>query len=163
MAEHDVRSYTWTEMQGLCEGAAKAIHDNGFRPTVIVPILRGGCFPGLVLSHALAVRRLCPLRVATTLSDDIRAERMPPRVDIDTDLPITSQDVLLVDDVTNTGATLRAAKGALQRASPRSMLTVALVWDTVGTTQADARCEADIFVDKIAAWAQFPWEKVAKL
>lgn len=152
-----VRRYSWEEMEALCERAAAKIRDRGYGGDTIVAILRGGAFPGLLLSHLLRIRRFYAFSVVTTIDNAVRANRVPPQVDLEVPLPISGRHVLLVDDVTNTGETLRAARAVLMKAQPASIIVVSIVWDTAGSN--DHACEADLYVDKIDAWAQFPWEQ----
>ena len=152
-----VRGYSWEDMEALCTRAAAAIHQSAFTADAIVAILRGGAFPGLLLSHLLGVREMYAFPVVTTVDDTVRAERLPPYVILDAPLPVSGKRVLLVDDVTNTGETLRAARAALRRSQPAAVLILSLVWDTAEVTD-DLACEADLYIDKVDAWAHFPWE-----
>lgn len=155
------KHYSWQETLSLCEGVAQHILERGFTPTAIVAVLRGGCFPGLMLSHRLGVRRMFTLSIATTLKESIRS---PRRLRIGTQpdyLDLTpGDDVLLVDDVTNTGATLQAAAQIVARRRPKRMLSTCLVWDTVATEgeRPIEVCAADFAAQRIHAWAVFPWE-----
>jgi len=156
-----IKRYTWAEIDSMCSELAAKILLSSFTPTVIITVLRGGAIPGVMLSYKLGVREIYALRMQTTVNDAIRAERVRPAVSGISAIPsLARRSVLLVDDVTNTGETIFAARDALRRRLCRSLLTVALVWDTVSPAGDDPihRCAVDHYVDKIHAWAGFPWE-----
>jgi uncharacterized protein len=155
-----VRTYSWNEMEHLCHALADKITASSFEPEVIIGIIRGGCFPALLLSHRFQIRELYTINVSTTVDDSVRAIRNVPIVHSISGLPsLSSRRVLLVDDVTNTGSTLRTAKHVIENLNPALLKIACPVWDTVaGSAQAQSMCIADFVVDEIHAWAKFPWE-----
>lgn len=154
-----IKCYTWDDMHHLCNGIAKQLEGSGLQVDAIVGILRGGAFPALLLSHRLRVPRMYTLRVRTTETEEPRAARRRPIVEGARGLPnFEDQAILLVDDVTNTGTTLRAARDSLAELKPRLVVSATLVWDTAGDGGAVDTCAADFFEDKISSWACFPWE-----
>lgn len=162
----DIRSYSWAEVIEFAAGLGDRVRQLEARPTVIVAILRGGVFPGLMLSHHLGVRQLHTLTVRTTVDETPRGARHTiQKVAGTSALPnLSAEDVLVVDDVTNTGRTLRAAVGAIQGARhPRSITTGCLVWDTVPPlgSAVPMPCMANLWIDMVNAWAHFPWESAA--
>ena len=108
---------------------------------LVVGISRGGVIPA-----ALAAQRLsCDLRVmAVRFRDDAhRPERAEPLVTPPA-FDVGGRRVLLVDDVARTGATLRAAAGALADAAAVRTLVVA------------GRADYALFrIDSCIAW---PWQ-----
>ena len=158
-----IRSYSWAEMIDFTARLGERVRQLEVQPTVIVAILRGGVFPGLLLSHALGIRELHTLTVRSTVDEAPRAARHRAQVAAGMGgLPdLTAEDVLVIDDVTNTGRTLTAAVSAIQAGRhPRSITTGCLVWDTVpseGST-VSMPCAADLWIDTVHAWAHFPWE-----
>ena len=108
---------------------------------LVVGISRGGVIPA-----ALAAQRLsCDLRVmAVRFRDDAhRPERAEPLVTPPA-FDVAGRRVLLVDDVARTGATLRAAAGALADAAAVRTLVVA------------GRADYALFwIDSCIAW---PWQ-----
>jgi uncharacterized protein len=137
----------------LVAGQIKAA---GYAPTVIVAITRGGCVPAVWLCNLLGVVDLDHIDVRTLESDAIRA---PRRAHVDVKGPTRSyigERVLLVDDTTNTGATLREAQTILSRSQCEDLRTAALFHDTVG---GSAAAVSDFVGPTVAAWTSFPWER----
>jgi hypoxanthine phosphoribosyltransferase len=157
-----LRIYSWADVVRLTQQLADLLEAARSKPSVVIAILRGGAFPGLVLSHALGIRKFYSIKVSTTLNEAARAVRSVPLVEGVEALPnLCAEHVLMVDDVTNTGDTLTSAVRVLRKLrSPASVLTAAIVWDTVPTTGTMplTSCAADLWADKIHAWAVFPWE-----
>jgi hypoxanthine phosphoribosyltransferase len=115
---------SWGEVYRLSRRVAFRIQKAGFRPEVIVAIARGGVVPARILCDFFSVYELFSLRVAhyakgaqpqpvarivTALSEDIATRR-----------------ILLVDDVSDTGDTLRLAFDHLKGARPAELKTAVL-------------------------------------
>jgi hypoxanthine phosphoribosyltransferase len=64
--------------------------------------------------------------------------------------------VLLVDDVTNTGNTLRAARAVITQRGCSQLKVAALFRDTV---DADDASQVDFLGPIVDAWVSFPWER----
>lgn len=158
----ELRIYSWDDVVRLTQQLAGLVGAARPKPSVIIAILRGGAFPGLVLSHALGIRELYAIKVSTTLDETARAARSVPLVEGVEALPnLRAEHVLMVDDVTNTGDTLTSAVRMVQKLrSPASVLTATIVWDTVSATGSIPLtfCAADLWADQTHAWAVFPWE-----
>jgi len=56
-----VRPISWEDFHGICKALALAV--SHFQPEVIVPIGRGGYYPGTLLAHLLRVE-IYPVRVS---------------------------------------------------------------------------------------------------
>ena len=73
------------------------------------------------------------------------------------------KNLLIVDDVTNTGDTIKTAHDYLKQFRPKDIKIAVLVWDTVSEVdnQDFSSTIANYYATKIDAWAVFPWEKIA--
>ena len=140
----------WTDFADASRSLASTVLASGFQPDVVIAIARGGLLPAGALAYALGTKSCGSLNVEfysdieTTLPEPIL---LPPLLDNE---PLIGKNVLLVDDVSDSGRTLAmvvdllAEHGATVRtltlySKPRTVLVPDYVWrDT----------------DK---WITFPW------
>jgi hypoxanthine phosphoribosyltransferase len=86
---------------------AQAIDESGYEPDWLVAIARGGLVIGGALAYALGHKNIATVNVEFYTGVDQRLDvpvELPPVLDLD---DITSRSVLVVDDVADTGETLK--------------------------------------------------------
>jgi hypoxanthine phosphoribosyltransferase len=114
----DVHPIVWEDFHGICKALAAAVAD--FQPEIILPVGRGGYYPGALLSHMLQVE-VYPVRLSRRVQDVVRhaqpqwLQEPPPA--------IAGRRVLVVDEISSTGETLQmvvAKANALGAAAVRS-------------------------------------------
>ncbi len=160
MTSPRVQPYGWEDIARFVDVLARSAATIAPVPTMIIGVLRGGALPAVMLSHALGVRRVFAIQVMSTADEEARGGRLETVVSGQDGLHTVArgESVLIVDDVVNTGSTLRAAVAATTRiCSPSLITTAALIWDTVGSRPRD-RCPADLVAHSVEAWIAFPWE-----
>jgi hypoxanthine phosphoribosyltransferase len=146
----------WDDIERLTRKLAETIKNSDFTPDIIVAIQRGGCIPAVFLSHLLKVQNFHSIAIRTTVTDEIKASRHIPKILDNTSLLFVSgKRVLVVDDITNTGATIRYTKAQLLNSNCREVRTAVLVWDK-NNAQSNI---ADYCVITADDWVVFPWEK----
>lgn len=154
-ADKKVVTLGWADIDHLCRKLAEQIRKSGFVPDIVVGIQRGGCVPAVFLAHLLEVPEFCAFGIRTTASNAVRASRETPRVTGAAVLSaVSNKQVLIVDDVTNTGTTLRVAKEEVRGLNPVRCRAAVIVWDG----DSSAGCEADFFARYTPGWVTFPWE-----
>lgn len=145
---------SWDEIENYCRNLCSKIFEERIKYDVIVGIQRGGVIPGVILSHMLSVPDFYSIGIRTTEKENCRT-RVPNAIVKSGMLTnFSNKNVLIVDDVTNTGLTLGIAKKEVERHNPRLIKTAAVIWD--GKNSPD--CPADIFADYTPGWVTFPWE-----
>src|SRR6266571_795840 len=156
LRHNDVAILTWADIENAARLVLAQLSKAAFTPTVVIGIERGGCVPAVWFSNVLGVKRFDPINVRTTISDDVRAERLQVS-NRSIVLPnYTNDRVLIVDDVTNTGATLRATREAVMVGGCLECRTAALYRDTVGAGEGVA---VDFIGPSVHAWTLFTWER----
>ena len=155
-----IHRLSWTDVDLLTRRLAESIRDDKYELEVIIGILRGGCVPAIHLSHILSVRTFIALHIQTRASDQARAKRIEPII-LRAPLleEIRGKNILLVDEVTNTGLTLGAARAYIKSFNPAEIRTAVLVWDTqppIGMNEVPD-IAADYCMEKINTWVRFPW------
>ena len=141
---------TWDAFGQACRDLARAVLDSGFVPEVVVAIARGGLLPAGAIAYGLGVKNCGAMNVefytgvGTVLE---RPEVLPPELDMSY---LAGRRVLLVDDVADSGRTLRLAVRLLtdQGAQVRS----AVVYTKPTTVQ-----EPDYSWRRTSLWIDFPW------
>lgn len=152
--------FSWDELHSLCLDLADKIRRTDTPVEVIVAIARGGLLPALALSYALDVRDVYAISAATTVNDAPGAEKFPPviRSNLSPD-DIRGRACLLVDDVVDTGATMRAARAAVEALGPSRVTSAAMIWSRlVVNAMGGGVCEADLIGTELDIWASVPWE-----
>ena len=100
-----IRPISWEDFHGLCKALAKAIAP--FQPQIILPIGRGGYYPGTLLSHMLQVE-IYPVRVSRRVNDVVTYES--PRWLVEPPPLVQGQRILIVDEICGVGETLGMVK-----------------------------------------------------
>lgn len=154
----DTTYLSWIDIENACLWLSQLILRRTDAPfDVIVAIQRGGCIPGVYLSHLMHISEFYSIGIRTTSSEDIKAPRLTvPMISGDSSLKnICNKRVLIVDDVTNTGETMRILKKVIERCNPLAYKTCTLVWD--GSYKGS--CPVDYYAIYTPDWVVFPWEK----
>jgi len=142
------------EVVDACDRLGRALLESDFRPDVIVAIARGGFVPARFLCDFLQVRKLSSIRVqhyrAGAQKDSQATITIPLSIDIE------GANVLLVDDVNDTGTTLVAASSHLKSFSPAALRTAVLHEKTSTIQPADFR----VVVVRQWRWILYPWAVV---
>lgn len=158
---NEIRSCSWDEIEVLSRKLRELLSDSGYSPTLIVAIMRGGAVPATIMAHLLGGLPVFGMTIRTTVTDDVRSVRATNGSSIIGELPrLRHERVLVVDDVTNTGSTLRQVCDHVRGLRPSDIRSACLVWDTVGTDPSHIldKCTSDFYGAKWHAWVAFPWE-----
>lgn len=129
---------------------SESIAADGFRPDIILGIARGGLFPAGSIGYALSIKNVYLMNVEYYTDIDERLEVpviLPPYLDM---VDLHDADVLVVDDVADTGHTLakvyefvedkvKATRAAVLYEKPRSVIQCEYVWR------------------RTDRWINFPW------
>ena len=112
--------------QGVARLAEHVRHDLGQQPLTVVGVLTGS----IVLVAALIRRLDCPVRVGMVWASSYRGTATRPgQLDLRLDLlpDLTNQHVLVVDDIFDTGHTLKALLTELEQRGAASVRSLVLL------------------------------------
>jgi hypoxanthine phosphoribosyltransferase len=141
---------TWNQMYDLLLSQTGKIRQSGFKPDVIVGVLRGGWFSAQVLSDLLEIPALATITVkfyvgiAETKNEPVLAQGVSEAV--------VGKKVLIVDDVADTGKSLKLAKDHVLQKGAKEVRTATVYykpWSTI---------EPDYYEKETSLWIVFPWE-----
>ncbi|HTP54319.1 MAG TPA: phosphoribosyltransferase [Thermoplasmata archaeon] len=147
------RRATWNDIDAWADAIAARVRAAGALPETIVGLTRGGWVPARMLADRLGVKRLVSLRAqhwgvtatrdgAATLSEGLSG-------------PIRGETVLVVDDITDTGESLRLAVDHVRGAGPRRTESAALL-HIAGASYVPTYY-AEELRREAWAWIVFPW------
>lgn len=156
---NNVTYLSWLDIEEACKNINKQILDTNYKIDIIVSIQRGGCVPGVILSHLFCISEYYSIGIRTTSSERIKSERLSTPIIFKTNRlkNIQGRNVLIIDDVTNTGNTLQLAKNEIWEYKPANCKTAVLIWDGDNSS----KCQADFYAKQTPGWVVFPWENLA--
>lgn len=143
--------YTWDDIQKLCKKLSEKIKKSGYSPDVVVAIARGGWIPARIVCDHLDIKDLYSVKtehwgVVATKTGEAKITQ-PLNVNLE------GKKVLIVDDVADTGDTIRVVLEHVRELSP-SDVKVAVV---------DYKKTSKFLPDFYAAemenwkWIVYPW------
>lgn len=140
----------WNLFYKLARQVATKINSSGYRPDIIVGLARGGWVLARVLCDLIGIKDLVSLKVehwGVTATPDGKAQlKYPLNVDL------TGKNVLVVDDITDTGESMRVTLEYLKSLKPSEIKTAAL--KHINTS----KFLPDYFGEEISwRWVIFPW------
>ena len=140
----------WQTFGDASRALAQAVADDGFRPDVVLCVARGGLLLAGALGYALDVKRLVMMNVLYYTDVDERLDApvvLKPTPDGE---DLAGARVLIADDVSDTGATLRVVHDfcAVHAADVRC----AVLYEKPQTV---VRCE--YVWRRTDRWINFPW------
>lgn len=140
----------WQQFGDACRELTQSVVDSGFEPDIVLSITRGGLLPAGVISYALDIKNVHIINVEFYTGVDKRLPEpifLPP-------LPATSylaeQKILIVDDVADTGETLRMVRYFADRIALESR--VAVLYEKPRSIIA-----CDYVWKRTDRWISFPW------
>jgi hypoxanthine phosphoribosyltransferase len=141
---------SWDDIFEMCvEGAYKVI-DMGVKFDVIVTLSRGGLVPARIMSDLLEIGDVIVIDVKYYTGIGKRSEK--PIVREISKTLIDSKNVLVVDDVIDSGESLRAAVEYLKSLNPKCIKIFTL------HVKPHRVISPDVYVSETSAWIIYPWE-----
>ena len=148
MTEREVM--TWDELGSASRELAQRVHDDGYRPDMVLAIARGGLLVAGALGYALGVKNTFTMNVEFYTGVDERLEVpmiLPPIPDL---IDVSDYRVLVADDVADTGETLALVKEFC--AGKVAEVRVAVLYEK---PRSRVRCE--YVWRRTDRWITFPW------
>jgi hypoxanthine phosphoribosyltransferase len=142
---------TWDQIYEMLLNLTEKINKNGFRPDMIVGISRGGCVPARVISDLIGSPELANVGVEFYLGPTEPKDE--PVVTRSVSMPVKGRDVLVLDDVADTGKSLRLTREHLIEQGVEAVESATIYykpWSIV---------VPDYYEEETKRWIVFPWER----
>ncbi len=144
---------SFEEISEWTDDIASQIRRSKYAPTVIIGLTRGGWIPARLLCDHLHVKKLYAVKTehwGLTATPDGKA-LLTQECAVD----VSKDDVLIMDDITDTGESLMLAIKHLEEQSPRSLRTATLLHI------AHSKIRPDFYSEEVPedrwTWFIFPW------
>lgn len=176
--------YSWSHIERACLNIALQMYNDNWRPDYIIGITRGGNVPATIISHMLGVR--CEALKVSLRDDNVDCESncwmsedafgyVPEE-----ERSVTKsrwdlhrrKNILVVDDINDTGATLEWIKNDWQQSCLPDESTWNTVWHkNVRFATITDNLASDFSVDYSTheinkaeedVWLVYPWENVGQ-
>lgn len=128
------------------------VHSN-WMPTTVLGINRGGCIPGVYLSHRLK----CPHEA---IDIRLRDHTAKPNLNVLEKAFAFQKKILIIDDINDTGATFKYIEDNFGKGNGRIKFA-ALVTNKPSEVVVDYH-GYEINKDEVPSWIVFPWEEWSK-
>ncbi len=123
---------SWENFHSLCKGLAAALAP--FQPEIILPVGRGGYYPGTLIAHILQVE-VNPIRLSRRVND-IVTHTLPQWL-LEPPAAVRGRRIVIVDEICATGETLLMAKDKVIELGAVSVRTAVLYAHTKNTATPD--------------------------
>lgn len=142
----------WDYIYDLNRIVADKIKSSGYRPDIIIALARGGWFAGRVLCDFLGMNDLTSLKIEHYVGTAAAGGQPEIKYPL-SDNSVTGKNVLIVDDIMDTGKSMIHAKEYVRSLGPKQIKTAALQY------LYTSEMMPDYLGEKVEEWAWivYPW------
>ena len=127
-----VQPVSWEHFHGLCKGIVVAV--SRFQPEIILPVGRGGYYPGTLIAHLLQVD-LFPVQLSRRVRDIVTHQN--PQWIVEPPAAVQDRRVLIVDEICSTGETLTMVRDKVAALGAHTVRSAVLYAHTRGVSVPD--------------------------
>lgn len=142
----------WEEMGKLIFELGKEILGSGKKYDLIVSIAKGGWTWTRTLADILGLEDICSVKTKLYQGIGIRSEELIFEQELPIAISIEGKDILLHDDVADSGKTLLAVKKYLEKKGAKSVVTASLFY------KPRSIITPDFYAYQTTSWIVFPHE-----
>jgi hypothetical protein len=142
----------WDYIYGLCRDVADDVKASAFEPDVVVALARGGWFAGRCLCDFLGLDDLTSLKMEHYVGTAQKSGEPEIRYPMP-EGSVTGKDVLVIDDIADTGGSIERAHEYVTDRDPEDVRTATL--QLLGTSEF----EPDYVGERLEewTWVVYPW------
>jgi len=146
----DYEAPTCNQIYEMLLNQAQNIKNQNCMPDIIVGIARGGLVPARILTDLLGTPQLAIIQIE--FYTNIAKTKQEPVLTQPLTTDVTGKKVLIVDDIADSGHSLKLAKKHLQQQGSKEIKTATLY------TKPDSIITPDFYQKKTSRWVVFPWD-----
>jgi len=144
---------SWDYLHKACKKISNKMKEDDFKPDIVIALSRGGFVPARCVCDMLVVKDLVSIKVdhwGITAAKDGKATIRYP-LDID----LTGKNVLIVDDITDTGDSMLVSTDFVKDLNPKEVRTATALHIKT------SKFKPDYYGEEIGwKWVIFPWNYV---
>jgi hypoxanthine phosphoribosyltransferase len=144
---------SWEEIRDWSEALSEKIRAGGHKPTVVIGLTRGGWVPARLICDHLGVKRLYAVKTehwGVTANPDGKA-----LLTVELNIDVSKENVLIVDDITDTGESLTLALKHVKDMRPQELRSATLLHIS------HSKIAPDYYSKEVPkedwTWFIFPW------
>ena len=142
----------WEYIYGLCREVADEIKDAEFEPDVVVALARGGWFAGRCLCDFLGLDDLTSLKMEHYVGTGVKADEPQVRYPMP-EGSVEGKNVLVIDDIADTGGSIRRAHEYVTERNAESVRTATL--QLLQTSEFEPEFVGERL--ETWTWVVYPW------
>jgi len=142
---------SWNQIYDFLLELSRRIKRSGFKPDIIIGVARGGWPPARILSDLLENPNIANIKAEFYL--DIYKTKEKPRITQPVSTQVKNKQLLVVDDVADSGKSLKLVKEHLLERGASKVKTCTIYykpWSII---------TPNYYIKKTKAWVIFPWER----
>ncbi len=147
------RLVSWRDIEWWSKDIVRKVMENGYEPEIVIGLARGGLVPARLIADYLNIKDLYAVKTehwGVTATPDGKA-KLAQGLQVD----IKGKKVLVVDDITDTGQSLKLAVKHIKEQKPKEIKTATLLHITHSKYVPDYYSEE--VPEENWTWFIFPW------
>ncbi|MEF8781342.1 MAG: phosphoribosyltransferase [Haloferacaceae archaeon] len=142
----------WEYIYGLCREVSTEVKTDSFEPDVVVALARGGWFAGRCLCDFLGLDDLTSLKMEHYVGTAAKAAEPQVRYPMP-EGSVEGKDVLIIDDIADTGGSIKRAHEYVHERNPGEVRTATL--QLLQTSEFEPHFVGERLEEW--AWIVYPW------
>ena len=149
--EIEYEAPTWDQVYDMMIDLCEKVWRSGFNPDLIIGVSRGGWPPARIMSDFLDNKNLANLKVEFYV--DIEKTGKRPVIIQPVSASVKGKQVLIVDDVSDTGHSLKTALAHVRKSGAKAVKTLTVYY------KPKSILKPDFYARRTSKWVIFPWER----
>lgn len=146
----ELKVVSWSDVMTYLLRIVEGMGGDGFRPDVVVGIMRGGVIAARLIGDLLGVDSISLMEIKFYKGIGERGEE--PRITQPLTINVKGKRVLVIDDIADSGNTMRTAIDYIKGMNPLQVKTATLL------LKPWTKFKPDYYGGETTMWIVFPWE-----